>query len=92
MSLDILKKISQKAYSTNPMDTNTSNTWWDSYRKTIQVTRRFRELVRLVGNKEDVARNMLAMEKQKCPGKDEIWYLNRLITQLRDNSSIGLAY
>lgn len=74
------------------MDTNTSNTWWDSYRQTIQVTQRFRELVNLVGNREDIARNMISLEKQKYPGKDEIWYLNRLIADLKEDSMIGMAY
>lgn len=64
------------------MDTNTSNTWWDSYRQTIRVTRRFRELVYLVDNQEDIARNMISLEKQKYPGKNEIWYLNKLIANL----------
>ena len=74
------------------MDTNTPNTWWDSYRKTIQVTQRFRELVKLVGNKEEIARNMLRLEKQKYPDKDELWYLNQLVGRLKDNGTMGLAY
>ena len=74
------------------MDTNTSNTWWDSYRKARKVTKRFRELVYLTGNKEDIARNMISLEKRKYPGKDEIWYLNKLIAELREDSMIGLAY
>lgn len=74
------------------MDTNSSNTWWDSYRKTKQVTKRFRELVYLVGNDEDIARNMISLEKRKYPGKDEIWYLNKLIAEFQGDSMIGLAY
>ena len=74
------------------MDTNTSNTWWDSYRQTIQVTQRFRELVCLVGNKEDIARNMISLEKQKYPGKNEIWYLNKIIANLKQGKVLGVAY
>ena len=73
------------------MDKKLSNSWWDSYRKTVKATKRFRELVRLVGNKEDIAKKMLDRIKRKYPGKEDIWYLNKLIAELKENS-MNLAY
>ena len=74
------------------MDKKISNSWWDNYRRTVKITRRFRELVRLVGNSEDTAKNMLGQIKQKYPGEEEIWYLNKLIAELKDKNMMGLAY
>ena len=74
------------------MDTNVSNSWWDNYRKTVTVTRRFRELVSLANNSEDAARNALDSLKKECPGKAEIWYLNKLISELKEGNMMGFAY
>jgi hypothetical protein len=74
------------------MDTNVSNTWWDSYRQTVKVTKRFRELVILVDNREDIAQDMINLAKQKYPGKTEIWYLNKLIAERKTENMIGFAY
>lgn len=63
------------------MTTNVSNTWWDSYRETVKITKLFRKLVSLVDNREDVAQNMLRLAKDRHPGKSEIWYLNKLIQE-----------
>lgn len=74
------------------MDKKISNSWWDSYRKTVKATKRFRELVRLVGNREDTAQNMLDQIKQEYPGKEDIWYLNELIAEQKEGSRMNLAY
>ncbi|MCC0177970.1 hypothetical protein I4641_13380 [Waterburya agarophytonicola K14] len=74
------------------MDTRTSNTWWDNYRETVKVTRRFRTLVSLVNNREDIARNMINLIKQQYPGKSEVWYLNKLIAEIQTESTIPIAY
>ena len=63
------------------MTTEVSNTWWDSYRQTVKVTKLFRKLVSLVDNREDVAQKMLRSAKDRDPGKSEIWYLNKLIQE-----------
>ncbi|MEM8831300.1 MAG: hypothetical protein AAGE96_18355, partial [Cyanobacteria bacterium P01_G01_bin.19] len=65
------------------MDTSISSTWWDSYRKTVKTTKKFRELVNLVDNNEDIAHNMVNLAKQKYPDHEEIWYFNKLIAQLK---------
>ena len=74
------------------MNKKLSNSWWDSYRKTVKATKRFRELVRLVGNKEDTAQNMLDRIKQEHPGREDIWYLNKLIAELKEENRMNLAY
>ena len=66
------------------MATNVSNTWWDNYRQTIKVTKRFQELVSFVDS-EDNARTMISTEKKQHPGKSEIWYLNKLIDEQKKN-------
>lgn len=68
------------------MNTRISNTWWDSYRETVKVTKLFRELVSLVNNREDVAQNMLNKAKKQYPGKTEIWYLNQLVDEIKQTT------
>ena len=68
------------------MDTRISNTWWDNYRETIKITKRFRELVSLADNSEDLAQNMINIAKQQYPGKNEIWYLNKVIAELKQKN------
>ena len=77
------------------MDTNISNSWWDNYRKTVKATKRFRELVNLVGNSEETAQKMLKSTKKKYPGKEDIWCLNKLVAEMKEvkeDNTIGLAY
>lgn len=73
------------------MDTSISSTWWDSYRKTVKTTKKFRELVNLVGNNEDIAHNMVNLAKQKYPDREEIWYFNKLIAQLKSQKRMGIV-
>ncbi|MDJ0591590.1 MAG: hypothetical protein QNJ72_16595 [Pleurocapsa sp. MO_226.B13] len=72
--------------------TNVSNTWWDNYRETVKITKRFRELVSLVDDREDIAQNLISREKNKYPGKTEIWYLNKLIRERKQTSLINMVY
>jgi len=74
------------------MDTNVSNTWWDSYHETVKVTKRFRQLVSLVGNDKKAAQNMIDSAKQEYPGKSEMWYLNTLIAEQSTDDMMGFAY
>ena len=74
------------------MNRRISNTWWDSYRETVKAAKLFRELVSLVDDREEIARNMLNVAKQQNPGKTEIWYLTELIEELKQNDRVSLAY
>lgn len=74
------------------MDKKISNSWWDNYRRTVKITKRFRELVKLVGNSEDTAKDLLGQIRQKYPDKEEIWYLDKLIAELKEKNMVGLAY
>jgi|GEM_PF-2996220 len=72
------------------MATNTSNSWWDNYRETIKITKRFRELISLVDNREDVALNMIEVVKSRYPDRTELWYLNKLVEEQQKTSIIGI--
>ena len=72
------------------MATNSSNSWWDNYRETVKITKRFRELVSYVDNREDVARNMISVAKSRYPGKNELWYLNKLVAEQRKTNTLGI--
>ena len=69
-----------------------SNTWWESYRQTVEFTRSYRKLVRLVDDQEDVAQSMISLEKNKYPGKAEIWYLHKLIDELKHKCLVNILY
>jgi hypothetical protein len=74
------------------MATNISNTWWESYRNTVEFTKTFRELVSLVDDREDVAQSMISWEKSRYPGKSEIWYANKLINELKNKRFVSTLY
>ncbi len=74
------------------MTTNISNTWWESYRETVEATKRYRQLVSLVDDREDVAQSMICLEKNKYPGKAESWYLNKLIDELKQKGLVSVLY
>ena len=74
------------------MATKISNTWWESYREVVQVSERYRQLVRLVDNCEEVAQSMINLEKNKNPGKAESWYLNKIIDELKQQSLVSTLY
>ena len=74
------------------MTTNISNTWWESYREAVKVTKRYRQLVSLVDNREDVAQSMISLEKSKYPDKAESWYLNKIIDELKQQSLVSILY
>lgn len=74
------------------MATNISNTWWENYRNTVEFTKSFRELVSLLDDREDVARNMINWEKSRHPGKAEIWYAKQLIKELKNQRLASIIY
>jgi hypothetical protein len=74
------------------MATNISNTWWESYRNTVEFTKAFRELVSLVDDREDVAQSMISWEKSRYPGESETWYAKKLINELRSKRFVSTLY
>lgn len=74
------------------MTTNISNTWWESYRETLRVTKLYRELLSLVDNSEDVAQSIIDLEKRKYPGKTQSWYLNKIIDDLKQQNLVNIFY
>lgn len=74
------------------MTNNISNTWWESYRETVKVTKLYRQLVLLVDNCEDVAQSIISLEQKKYPGKAESWYLNKIIDELQQQSLVNTLY
>lgn len=72
------------------MATCNSNSWWDNYRETIKITKYFRELVSLVDDREDVARNMIKVIQSRYPGKAELWYLRKLVDEQKTKGLIGI--
>ena len=72
------------------MATCNSNSWWDNYRETIKTTKCFRELVTLVGDREDVARNMIQKIKSRYPGEAELWYLKKLVDEQKEKGLFGI--
>lgn len=74
------------------MVTNISNTWWENYRNTVEFTKSFRELVSLVDNREDVAKSMISWEKNRDPGKNDLWYAKKLIKELKSRRFVSTIY
>lgn len=72
------------------MALNSSKSWWDNYRETVKTTKRFYELVSLVDNREDVARNMISMAKSRYPGETELWYLDKLVKEQKEAGVVGV--
>lgn len=72
------------------MATNISKSWWDNYRETVKTTKRFRQLVSLVDNREDVALNMIEAIENRYPNRSKLWYLNKLVKEQYKTESIGI--
>ena len=72
------------------MATSSSNSWWDNYRETVKASQRFRELVSLVNNREDIALNMIDVVKTRYPDQSELWYLDKLVEEQQQENSIGI--
>ena len=79
-------------YMNNQMTTKISNTWWESYREAKKISGRYRQLVSLVDNCEEVAQSMINLEKNKYPDKAESWYLNKIIDELEQQNLVTTLY
>jgi hypothetical protein len=62
---------------------NSLTNWFQSYRQASTSSKLRHKLINLVHGRPEIAQRLIALEKRKHPGKSELWYLEKVIYDLK---------